>query len=57
MDYKNYRNKYDSMEKAAMKSLRETGEHHFHDAFDSMENWEEELFERAEYLGVNLLAI
>jgi hypothetical protein len=57
IDYKNYRNKYDSMEKAALKQLKETGEHHYHDSFDSMENWEEELFERAEYLGVNLLAV
>lgn len=54
MDYKSYRNKYDNMEKAAMKELKETGEHHFHSEFDHMESWEESLLERAEYLGVNL---
>jgi hypothetical protein len=54
MDYKNYRNKYDSLEIAAKKSLEETGEHNFHDSFDNMGYWEDELFERAYYLEVEL---
>ena len=54
MDYKSYRNKYDNMEKAAMKELKETGSHHYHEEFDQMESWECDLMERAENLGVQL---